>query len=164
MSIVILPVYASEFKYYQKKGLAEFFNTIAPFRSLTALGPRRDRSPLTRQRRWKTSLLPHYRLKSGRTRSDEFLKDASEVAWILKPDLKPDFRNTATRRCRQFPFNAFYSLREHVSVRRVTRTLFEQFRKVVRTHVDDVGKLLKAQILGQVVANEIKHSFHPISG
>ena len=42
-------------------------------------------------------------------------------------------------------------------------TLFEQLREVMWAHTDDVSKLLKAKFLGQVVADEIKHSFQPKS-
>ena len=40
-------------------------------------------------------------------------------------------------------------------------TLFEQMREVMRAHAGNVSKLLEAKVLGQVVANEIKHSFQP---
>jgi hypothetical protein len=38
MRIIVAPAMRSKFKYYQQKGLAEFFNTIDPFRTPIAAG------------------------------------------------------------------------------------------------------------------------------
>src|SRR6516225_12404145 len=45
----------------------------------------------------------------------------------------------------------------------LTRTLFEQFCKIMRAYIDNSSKLPEAQVLSQVVTDIIEHTSQPIS-
>ena len=55
------------------------------------------------------------------------------------------------------------SLKKHVLMRGLTRTLFEQFCKIMRAYIDNSSKLPEAQVLSQVVTDIIEYTSQPIS-
>src|SRR5260370_34416324 len=47
-------------------------------------------------------------------------------------------------------------------MRRMTGTLFKQFRKIVRAHTGHGGEVLEAQLLRQVVTDKVEYTSQPI--
>ena len=84
------------------------------------------------------------------------------MTWIWKTSLYSYLYNTAVYTGQVFHCT-LDSLQKYVLMRGLTRTLFEQFCKIMRAHIDNSSELPEGQVLSQVVTDIIQYTSQPIS-